>query len=560
LGTVYSGIIEDFTAQDFTVDCNVAGQLTSFVACAAVSLPGRHIRIRRVRAINFGSQTKNYVENFVFFLSTIHPDSGQTWDGRDNVFEDCIAEQPGVNSVNNSTAFTFGGGEIPPYDGRMYYHRGCVMRNNYINTELWFGPLVQIEDITYNTGDGLATLTAKGPHGLTVPGNVLVKAAALSNGSLERPANPYNGVFAIHSIQSDSVLKYRPSASIISPSAGTATGGTIGGGVSSLPVEIDKIELVPGSTRKHTITTLEPHFRTTNNNVLVAGVLKPGVPGPVVSKGFNGVFAVDPTSDPSKPNELVYELLADPDVPATDLIYSQAVVTVGHIATSAEHGTAAVMEGNRILHCDTGGSYHDTWPTRDLIVRDNYYHDVHIGPNQNLTGLSFWVDGISVSLVREGPEPPQNKTAIATTSVPHGFSVNDFVIIFGADDDNYNSYPSWQITAVPDAKTFKYSSTGTLSPSTSGAKYRVTENLRPLQSLTRDPNDHRLITAIMAPLLPNNSQKHGLEKGDAFILSKAGLWNAIATSPYNGFLKVDALDSVSPETKFQFYLSDPPWC
>src|SRR5438067_8593107 len=64
--------IWDFHAENFTVDCNSEGQLSPYVSCGAIVLVGsaQHCRIRRVRAIHFGSHAPDlYVENFVFGLA-----------------------------------------------------------------------------------------------------------------------------------------------------------------------------------------------------------------------------------------------------------------------------------------------------------------------------------------------------------------------------------------------------------------------------------------------------------------------------------------------------------
>src|SRR6266540_2425371 len=55
------------------------------------------------------------------------------------------------------------------------------------------------------------------------------------------------------------------------------------------------------------------------------------------------------------------------------------VLNESYIGMSIDAGTAAVMEGNRILHCQLAGPWHDSYSTRDLIARDNWFHDVGVG-------------------------------------------------------------------------------------------------------------------------------------------------------------------------------------
>jgi hypothetical protein len=58
IGAFYTTYLHDVEVADFTVDCNLTGQPGPYVTCDAVNLNGGHIRIRRIRAINWGSHSQ----------------------------------------------------------------------------------------------------------------------------------------------------------------------------------------------------------------------------------------------------------------------------------------------------------------------------------------------------------------------------------------------------------------------------------------------------------------------------------------------------------------------
>lgn len=113
IGGDYNNFLSSFEASDFTVDCNLpnqsipAGQHWAAVACGAIGIAGRDVRIRRVRAIDFGSHVKG-IECFVFTASGAHPGVPENVN---NLIEDCIVEQPSESNIDVSTCFHHGGGE-----------------------------------------------------------------------------------------------------------------------------------------------------------------------------------------------------------------------------------------------------------------------------------------------------------------------------------------------------------------------------------------------------------------------------------------------------------------
>jgi len=82
---------------DLTVDANLDGQPVPAgkdfapIICGAIAAGGSDIRIRRVRAINFGGQSTD--ETFVIAAGIGTPNVPEAVDC---VIEDCICEQPSV--------------------------------------------------------------------------------------------------------------------------------------------------------------------------------------------------------------------------------------------------------------------------------------------------------------------------------------------------------------------------------------------------------------------------------------------------------------------------------
>jgi hypothetical protein len=318
--------LDGFEVCDLTVDCNVEGQPSQQVACGAIALRGgcRHVRIRRVRAIHFGSKAPGtvengyYVENFVFYVAATPPPAVETHgDTYDCVYEDCVAETPGPNNVHNSTIFHFGGAETPqdlenppeypsPFGGRVSYHRGCVIRRCYVNADY-------------------------------------------------------------------------------------------AQGVPSLPVAVQSITPVQGQNRQFTLTTRTRHFREGRENVVLSFVyLGHTVLDLTLNNIFNGSHRID---DVLSEIELRFTLREPPPFPPEGfldwdpaqtwvVVCSPAALGVPYNALSADNGTATVVEENSIYNCSTGGPYHDTGSTKDLTIRDNYYHNVYVGPVQNMGLIS----------------------------------------------------------------------------------------------------------------------------------------------------------------------------
>ncbi len=174
---------------------------------------------------------------------------------------------------------------------------------------------------------------------------------------------------------------------------------------------------------KYKIKTATPHFRRPGNNVAIGGVFVSAVG---TANAFNGVFKVEP--DGLTPTELRFTLAGNPQGPI-DWVNSKIVVGAGHWGLSADGGTAAVVEGNRVHNC-LAAFYHDTWSTRDLVIRNNHFYNVRVGVMQNMGGFSYSnyatqmpFNGQASTTQQRNPTRggPDNKTATFRTTWEHKF-------------------------------------------------------------------------------------------------------------------------------------------
>jgi len=379
IGLDYFEFADGFQTEDFTIDCALDEQPSPYVVCGAIRFEGggRHVRIRRVRAIRFGSRSPDtYIENFVFFIG-----SDAAKETYHNVIEECVAEMPSPNVYWNSTIFHMGGGW---YNGKSLYHRACVLRRNCVNGQIVYGPRVEVDSISFS--GTTAIITTKSPHGYSAPGNVSVQGI-LVGGSL---VNAFNGVFAIDST-TDTTISYTPYPADGPTAMGLTAGSSaiVGAPVSPHALPVLSLTLVSGS--RYRAKTTIPHNQTANNFFKIRGikvrlndgtVLDPWSVAdhtPYRGNPFNGAFRV--ASVFSK-LEVDYDLVLGLNVDFSS-VEGDMVLGQGHQALAADNGKCAIVEENRILHCATAGPYHDTFSTRDLIIRGNYYDDCLAGPIQN---------------------------------------------------------------------------------------------------------------------------------------------------------------------------------
>jgi hypothetical protein len=343
------------------------------------------------------------------------------------VIEDCVVEQPAENNSRETTCIHVGSSEQPSTGIKAYPH-GCVIRNCFVNGQYANGNEVEVESIDFEVGGNftaVGTLTTKQPHGHVHYKNVVVRGA--TNATAQ---NPFNGVFPIEEIVSEKVLKYRMLAA---PTENPQGPIWVGRGVSGHWVKIDNITQVNGLTYR--IKTRLPHYRTDKNNVFVQGVIL----GISTANPYNGIYAVDAVhldSNELEPTLLDYTLASAPG--SGTLNFGQAFINAHFQAMSNDGGTGAVVEGNRVIGCRVGGPYHDSHSTRSIIVRNNYYRDVHTGPRQNLGGRG---ELKNVATLARDPNDTNGKTAICTTEEPHGFQNGHGVVMENAHIDGNTNNP-----------------------------------------------------------------------------------------------------------------------
>ena len=258
-----TAFLDGFEVSNLTIDCNLAGQPVpqgqtfANLCCCAIYAPGRHIRVRRVRVIRFGTQLATR-ECFPIFVGYSHPDRPQ--EVCDCVVEDCVVEEPSFNNVRETTCISIGYGERES-DGVMAYHRGCVIRRCRVDCEYRDRP-VPIASLTINSQTGIATATTRLPHGRN-NGDWVVITGALENGSSN---TTYNGSYAI-SVDPNypSRFTYTP---LNDPGGGhprptvDATGDTWVGRYSSHFVNISQATCAQTGPAEWTVTvtTATPHF------------------------------------------------------------------------------------------------------------------------------------------------------------------------------------------------------------------------------------------------------------------------------------------------------------
>src|SRR5688572_20760472 len=143
--------LTSFEASDFTIDCNFEGQPAQAghqwppICCAAISAGGSNITLRRIRAINWGTHVLDAeglpIECFVMATAAGHPFFGV---GVNCVVEDCIIEKPSKHGLYVCSLISMAGGFEAA--GVAAYHRGNVIRNNFVDCEyndgassLWIG-------------------------------------------------------------------------------------------------------------------------------------------------------------------------------------------------------------------------------------------------------------------------------------------------------------------------------------------------------------------------------------------------------------------------------------
>ena len=507
----------DFETSEITVDCNLGGQPVlpddryfSPVLCGAISVVGSRIRIHRVRAINWGSQSPDY-ENFVLFTGWSSPVVGEM---TDCVIEDCILEQPALNNAQLVSCMGIGG--YVDRDGfHGAFHRGCAVRNCVVDCRYKVNP-VAISSITYS--GTTATVTTNVPHGRANNDWVRI-AGAFVNGSA---VNPFNGSFQITNATSSTFQYTMPSTP-----PGPPVGDLWVDQIPSHVVRIASITLKDAPTNRYEVETYTAHFRIPGDPVSPNGIQVPSGSLWVNSTVYNGLFQV---YDVISPTQFQYKLLTVPETDPAHVSLSQAYVGWIYHAISAEGGTGAVEEGNRVYGAQFG-HYNDTGSTKDLTIRNNYYHDVVCGVYCGMGSLGTATQFTSGQNVVYDPA-----TNIATFTAPiaHGLLPKSAVritraLVNGTENNPFNGRKA--------DGTFINSSNGIFevldAPTLTTFRYQMGEN--PGQNADLNTGQYaeywrvrRLVVeknvAELTPTLPGTSASFGILLSDYIPLSSLYLY------------------------------------
>lgn len=428
---------------DLTVDCNLPGN--PGMSVGAVSLVGSHTRIRRVRAIHFGTETSE-AECFVLVIASAHPALDQVAELQDCMIEDCICEHPSENNARETTVLLVSSGETRP-DGIMAHPRATVLRNNYINC-IYSQNEVPIASLGYSATT--ATVTTKVAHGRNTGAWVAISGAHV-NGTLD--VTYFNGTFQITRLN-DTQFTYAMEAT---PPA-VPTGAMFVDRYSSHVVSVDTLEN-NGTTA--TLTTKTPHFRKPGQMVTVSStdVLTPVNPGDPDSRPWYGSFEV---KEVNNNRELEYEMASEP--PNQDEGFKFVGVAFHGMSNG---GISSIIEGNRAVHCRIG-IYHDTWSKKFLIARNNHLLEVNTGYFENMGGTSTFDNNDNLRPGQSLVSSYVNGEHIATftTQKPHGLVVDQAVRIIA--DSGHEAYAGfYAVDTVPSDTTFTYKLTS--APSSSSA-------------------------------------------------------------------------------------------
>jgi hypothetical protein len=480
-----SRFLDGFEVSDLTIDCNMRGHpWEKRVIIGAIGVMGRRTRIRRVRAIDFGSETHrptgaSWVECFVISACQAHPAFPET---KDCVIEDCLIERPSPNSTYDSSCLIFSSGEEPD-GGYMAYHRFCTVRRCVVDCQYQDRP-VAIAGIARS--GSTATVLTKTPHGRSAGEWVVITGALVRDSEEDRPdpdypditpGNPFNGSFPIAAVLDERRFQYNLTLLTkegLEEAPPDPTGEMWLGkysspaiGIKRYPDEFDRYnpgeqpgvtveDPGPGSNQwTVTIITEKPHLRLPGNNVNTDAIT--GVPA-IQANLLNGLFPIAAVLNPTK---LTFLLNESPGSPHEDQ-EAGAQIGASFVGITVDSGVGAVMEQNRVFNARLG-VYHDTWSTKDAVIRKNHLHAVFAGIYQAMGQVSRGDSNRQptrdlVSLTRGGTG---DLTATATTSLAHGLATGQAVAIAGAyiDEwpapaDTYNGV--FEIVSVPSPTSFSY--------------------------------------------------------------------------------------------------------
>lgn len=510
-------LLESFEAQDLTVDSNIANQPSQSLSCSAIFVRGNHTRFRRVRAINFGRQglgisPDDSMEPFVLAVtgpnySTTAPAEAQPVDC---VIEECVVEQPGLNSVKEISCLTFLGGEsnLASSPGIQTYPTSCSFRNCIVNCEYQQNP-VEIAAITLTPGVppalAVATVTTRKPHGLANGQWIRISGVRVSPGTVSGQFdNGYNGSYPVSGISgpNPTTFQYTPDPAI---PGNALPASTTDMWVGRWPSERIFIELYdkksgtqgPGNWTM-VVTTRTAHYLTVGSTVVITGAL---VGPPFVDSSINGRWQVTEVSS-SKIFTCLVTATADPGAfAATD----SANIGITFQGMTGTGGADVVVEGNQISNCTIGGPYTDTGSTKSIVIRNNHYRRINTGPTFNFSGglgtpLEWNNFPSGTGLTRIGATNFATLKVKSTSDIPHGLSVGQSVRIRGAVANmNPNTLfnGDYVVSSIPDPTSFTYEMAG--PPGANFADAASTVTIEPVWE-TRDC----LIESNVFELAPSN--------------------------------------------------------
>jgi len=135
IGAPTTAPVDFLEVSDLTIDCNLPSG--SSVACGAIRVMGNHVRIQRVKCVNWGSRTTAQC-GFVVALIIADPDSGSSVVQADDArIEECIAVEPSDhNNVANAVVniFHIGGRELTD-TAVTFFGRGPFIRNCFVDCD-----------------------------------------------------------------------------------------------------------------------------------------------------------------------------------------------------------------------------------------------------------------------------------------------------------------------------------------------------------------------------------------------------------------------------------------
>ena len=355
IGAPSSNFLNGFEASDLTIDCNVGGQASSSVAwwgdlrvrCARLhsTHPGHQFRPRRHPRLKVTA----------IAIGTADPTTPQLYDC---VIDSCVVEQPSPNNVRETTCLSIATKEDS--NGLMAYHKACVIRDCSVNCEYSDRPIA-INGIA--PSGTTATVTTKFPHGRS-SGQWVVVTGALESG---QPSTHYNGSFQITVTDATHFTYTMGSSTTTVP-----TGDMFIGKAPSQRVAIKDLTLSAGVV---TVETFTPHNRLPGQKVVINNVSG-------MTPSINDAFTINDLSPTPSPTKLRFNY-GGSGTPG----FSNGYIGVDFRGVEADGGIGAIIEGNRIYNC-TFGCYHDGYPTRDLIVRNNHLRSVNTGIYQKMGGSS----------------------------------------------------------------------------------------------------------------------------------------------------------------------------